>query len=193
MPPAAIVRPHAGPALRSRPPRRLVAFDTTSSNSNVPLADFAPTTSTAPACASIATRRSASRRRTSSSRSGRRSIPRRAPASCCQGTWTSCPPVTVWTTPPFELHERGGFVYARGSADMKGFVALAVNLAPSSRRRRGGADEQRWCSSSPTTRSWGRSAPRTCTTTGPRTACCRARRSSASPPSCSRCGSTRAT
>lgn len=33
-----------------------------------------------------------------------------------------------WQSDPFELDERGGQVFGRGVADMKGFVALAVNL-----------------------------------------------------------------
>lgn len=33
-----------------------------------------------------------------------------------------------WTSPPFELTERNGDLVARGSADMKGSVALAANL-----------------------------------------------------------------
>lgn len=32
-----------------------------------------------------------------------------------------------WTSDPFRLTERGGRLYGRGAADMKGFVALAVN------------------------------------------------------------------
>lgn len=35
-----------------------------------------------------------------------------------------------WTSDPFALAERGGRLYARGSADMKGFIALCLALAP---------------------------------------------------------------
>lgn len=31
-----------------------------------------------------------------------------------------------WTTPPFELHVKHGRAYARGSADMKGFIAVVL-------------------------------------------------------------------
>lgn len=35
-----------------------------------------------------------------------------------------------WTVPPFELTARDGRYYGRGSADMKGFLAVALTLAP---------------------------------------------------------------
>ena len=35
-----------------------------------------------------------------------------------------------WTTDPFKLTEQGGKLYARGSCDMKGFIATALALVP---------------------------------------------------------------
>ncbi|MCW5605051.1 MAG: acetylornithine deacetylase [Burkholderiales bacterium] len=36
----------------------------------------------------------------------------------------------AWDTDPFELVEKGGRLYGRGSADMKGFLAVALTLVP---------------------------------------------------------------
>lgn len=45
---------------------------------------------------------------------------------------TDVVPVTgqSWSSDPFELTERAGRFYGRGTADMKGFVALALSLVP---------------------------------------------------------------
>jgi acetylornithine deacetylase len=45
---------------------------------------------------------------------------------------TDVVPVTgqAWTSEPFELTERAGRLYGRGSADMKGFLALALAAVP---------------------------------------------------------------
>jgi acetylornithine deacetylase len=42
----------------------------------------------------------------------------------------------VWTADPFALRESGGRLYARGAADMKGFIACALGAADRASRRR---------------------------------------------------------
>ena len=108
---------------------RLVAFDTTSRESNLPLADFLCGYLDRPGV-----------------RITRQPAPGGAPKAnlvvelgpevdpggrgglVLSGHMDTVPAGEGWSTPPFQLVERGGAAYARGSADMKGFLAVAANL-----------------------------------------------------------------
>ncbi len=108
---------------------RLVAFDTTSSNSNLPLADFVADYLDGPG---VRIHRDAPDGQPKANlvvEIGPPVDPATRAGLVLSGHMDVVPAGDGWTTPPFELHERGGSLYARGSADMKGFVALAVNLA----------------------------------------------------------------
>ena len=64
----------------------------------------------------------------------------------------------AWTSEPFELTERGGRLYGRGSADMKGFLALALAAVPDLLAARLPSARPTW--PSPTTRRSAASARR---------------------------------
>ncbi|WP_142848404.1 acetylornithine deacetylase [Telmatospirillum sp. J64-1] len=107
--------------------RRLIAFDTTSSNSNQALIDFATEyLSGFGAVCSF-----------SHSDDGRKSNllatigPQDRPGFVFSGH-TDVVPVAgqAWTSDPFEMVERDGLLYGRGTADMKGFIAAVLAAVP---------------------------------------------------------------
>jgi acetylornithine deacetylase len=109
---------------------RLVAFDTTSRNSNLPLADFLADYLDAPGAAVA---------RNPSADGGKANLLVRVgpPADAAaraglvlSGHMDVVPALEEgWESDPFALADRGDRFVARGSADMKGFLALAANLA----------------------------------------------------------------
>lgn len=108
---------------------RLVAYDSTSSRSNLPIADF---------LAGYLERPGVRIHRDTTSDGAKANLvvevgPAVDPATraglVLSGHMDVVPPGEGWTTPPFTLSERDGALFGRGSADMKGFVALAANLA----------------------------------------------------------------
>ncbi len=108
---------------------RLVAFDTTSCNSNLPLADFVCGYLDRPG---VRIHRDAAAEEPKVNlviELGPAVDPATRDGLVLSGHMDVVPAGDGWTTPPFELHERGGALYGRGSADMKGFLAVAVNLA----------------------------------------------------------------
>ena len=105
---------------------RLVAFDTISARSNLELIDWV--------AAYLAGFGIASTR--SSSRDGKANLfatlgPTDRGGVILSGH-TDVVPVAgqEWRSDPFRLSERDGRLYARGSADMKGFIALVLALVP---------------------------------------------------------------
>jgi acetylornithine deacetylase len=108
---------------------RLVGFDTTSRETNLPLVDFLSDYLDRPGV-----------------RITRQAAPDDAPKAnlvvelgpevetghrgglTLSGHMDTVPAGEGWSTSPFQLVEREGAVYGRGSADMKGFLAVAANL-----------------------------------------------------------------
>jgi len=111
---------------------RLIAFDTTSDRSNLPLADFV--------CEYLERPGVRVERDDFLDGEGERKcnlvIELGPPVDAVargglvlSGHMDVVPAGAGWTSDPFTLVERDGHLVARGSADMKGFVALAVNAA----------------------------------------------------------------
>lgn len=107
--------------------RTLVAFDTTSSNSNLALAEW------------VAARAADCGASASFTYNGDRTKanllvtlgPADVPGIVLSGH-TDVVPVAgqAWTSDPFELREEGGRLYGRGASDMKGFIACCVAALP---------------------------------------------------------------
>lgn len=109
--------------------RRLVAFDTTSRNSNLALVDYVAGLLDRPG---VALRRVVSEDGTKANlvaTFGPAGDERRLGLVLSGHTDTVPAEEPDWTSDPFTLVERDGRLYARGAADMKGFVALALALA----------------------------------------------------------------
>ncbi len=106
---------------------RLVAFDTTSRRSNLELIDFAE--ALLKDCGAETTRVA------NADGSKANLLARIGPAvdgGVVLSGHTDVVPVDgqPWTSEPFALTERDGRLYGRGTADMKGFLALALAAAP---------------------------------------------------------------
>lgn len=106
---------------------RLVAFDTTSSRSNLELVKFVEDYLAGWGV----------RARLSHSDDGHKAnilatIGPDAPAGVVLSGHTDVVPITgqTWSTPPFRLTAKKDRVYGRGTADMKSFIAVALSLVP---------------------------------------------------------------
>ncbi len=105
---------------------RLVGFDTTSRNSNLALIDFAE---------ALLSDAGARCRRTGDAGGGKANL--FATLGVGEGGYvlsghTDVVPVDGqdWSSDPFAVSTRDGRVYGRGTADMKGFIAVALSLLP---------------------------------------------------------------
>ena len=112
---------------------RLVAFDTTSRESNLPLIDWVSTYLAGHGVAC----------HTSSSDCGAKAnlfatIGPDDVGGVCLHAHTDVVPIDgqAWTTPPFELTEREGLLLGRGTCDMKGFAACMLAAVPMLKERR---------------------------------------------------------
>jgi acetylornithine deacetylase len=111
---------------------RLVGFDTTSVKTNIPLIEFVE--------AYLAEQGIASRRVPTSD--GLKSslfatIGTGADAGVALSGHTDVVPVAgqTWDSDPFELVERDGKLYGRGTCDMKGYLACCLAMVPDLKRR----------------------------------------------------------
>lgn len=108
---------------------RLVAFDTTSAHSNLPLLDFLCDYLDRPGVRIHRNPAPGEPKANVVVEMGPATDPTTRDGLVLSGHMDVVPAGQGWSSDPFTLTERDGALYARGSADMKGFLALAANLA----------------------------------------------------------------
>jgi acetylornithine deacetylase len=107
---------------------RIVGFDTTSHRSNLPLADFICDYIDRPGVRVYRNTSTDEPKANLCIAIGPESDPNDRDGLVLSGHMDVVPALEPdWRSDPFVLTERDGGLYGRGSADMKGFVALAVN------------------------------------------------------------------
>ncbi|MGQ7814402.1 acetylornithine deacetylase [Metapseudomonas furukawaii] len=104
--------------------KRLIAFDTVSSESNLALIDYARELLASKGIESLIVKDESGRKANLFASVG----PRDVPGVLLSGHTDVVPAAgQAWTVPAFQATVRDGRVYGRGSSDMKGFIALAVD------------------------------------------------------------------
>src|SRR5262245_20523458 len=110
---------------------RLVAFDTTSANSNIPLIEFVE--------GYLAEHGVASRRVPTADglKSSLFATIGTGAGGIALSGHTDVVPVAgqAWDSDPFQLVERDGKLYGRGTCDMKGYLACCLAIVPDLQRR----------------------------------------------------------
>lgn len=104
--------------------KRLVAFDTVSSEPNMALIEYVRDLLASKGIESLIVKDQSGHKANLFASTG----PREQPGILLSGH-TDVVPVAgqAWSKPPFQVTEQDGRLYGRGSCDMKGFVALAID------------------------------------------------------------------
>jgi acetylornithine deacetylase len=112
---------------------RLVAFDTTSHKSNIPIIEFIESYLGLHGISGVRVPTADGQKASLFATIGPESV-----AGIALSGHTDVVPVTgqSWDTDPFTVVEREGRLYGRGTCDMKGFLACVLALAPSFKARR---------------------------------------------------------
>jgi len=104
--------------------KRLIAFDTVSSESNMALIEYVRDVLATKGIESLIVKDESGKKANLFASTG----PKEQPGILLSGH-TDVVPVAgqAWTLPPFEATLKDGRVYGRGTCDMKGFIALAID------------------------------------------------------------------
>ncbi|MEN1834208.1 acetylornithine deacetylase [Pseudomonas lijiangensis] len=104
--------------------KRLIAFDTVSSESNMALIEYVRDLLAGKGIESLIVKDETGKKANLFASTG----PRQQPGVLLSGHTDVVPAAgQAWTVPPFEATVRDGRIYGRGTCDMKGFIALAID------------------------------------------------------------------
>jgi acetylornithine deacetylase len=104
--------------------KRLIAFDTVSSESNMALIEYVRELLLSKGIESLIVKDESGKKANLFASTG----PKDQPGILLSGHTDVVPAAgQAWTVPPFQVTEQNGRVYGRGSCDMKGFIALAID------------------------------------------------------------------